>query len=224
MYLDIALTKSEILSPLGKMTWVATGQDADDQTRIEIHQAVIALVKAAGRPLSTSEIKERLTAVRGVNEYFGISPIDPLIRVQPGVWGINDRDVPLSREEQRELVEDLVRELDTKQSGIHASELSSVLPLQNCSPDAFLSIAIQDGRLKLAQGRYVYLTEWNNPRRETIGQAVSAVLEEATKPLTSEDIAILVERRVGRKCKKPVISQALQALEAEFNDSTRECA
>ena len=220
--LNIALTKSEILRPLGKMTWAATAQDTDDQARIGIHQAVIALVKTAGRPLSTSEIKERLTAVRGVNEFFQIHPIDPLIRVQPGVWGINDRDVPLSREEQRELVEDLVRELDAKQSGIHASELSSVLPLRGCSPDAFLSIAIQDGRLKLAQGRYVYLTGWGSSRRRTIRKAVSAVLEEATRPLLLEEIATLVEHWVGRKCDKPVISSALQALEADFNESTGE--
>ena len=64
--LDIALAKSKILSPLGKMTWAEAGQDTDDRTRIDVRQAVIAIVKSAGRPLSNGEIKERLTAVRGV--------------------------------------------------------------------------------------------------------------------------------------------------------------
>lgn len=220
--LDIALAKSKILSPLGKMTWAEARQDTDDRTRIDVHQAVIAIVKAAGRPLSTGEIKERLTAVRGVNEFFQISPVDPLIRVQPGVWGINDRDMPLSREEQAELVEALIQMLKEKQRGIHASELSGVLPLEDCPPDAFLSLAAQDEQLKIAQGRYVYLAEWGNPRRETIGHAVSAVLEKATKPLALDEIVSLVERRVGRKCDRPVISGALQALEAEFDEMTRE--
>ena len=220
--LDIALGGSRMLRPLGKMTWIAAGADTDDQSRIDVHRAVVAIVQAAGRPLSTSEIKERLTAVRGVNEYFQISPIDPLVRVQPGRWGINDRDVPIPRKEQRELVQQLVNILDKKQSGIHASELSGILPLQDRSPDAFLSIASQDVRLKIAQGRYVYLAEWGSPRRETIGHAVSAVLEGAARPLALGKIARMVASRIGRKIDKPVISGALQALEAEFNDAMGE--
>lgn len=220
--LDIALTGSSVLRPLGKMTWVAATADTNDQSRIDIHRAVVAIVKAAGRPLSTTEIKERLTAVRGVNEFFQINPIDPLIRVQPGRWGINDRDVPIPREQQRELVQKLVHLLDTSQSGIHVSELSHILPLQDSPPDAFLSIASQDQRLKVSQGRYVYLSEWGSPRRETIGQAVSAVLEFAARPLAFGQTAKLVEDRTGRKVDKPVISGALQAIEAVFNDATGE--
>lgn len=218
--LDIALLKSSMLRPLGKMTWIAAGVDTEDQSRIDVHQAVVAIVQSAGCPLSTSEIKERLTAVRGVNEFFQISPVDPLIRVQPGLWGINDRDVPFSREEQRELIEQLVRLLEEKQSGIHGSELSGVLPLLDCPTDAFLSIASQDDRLRIAQGRYVYLAQWGNPRRETIGHAVSAVLEGAGTPLTLERITGLVESRIGRRIDKPVISGALQALEAMFDSAT----
>ncbi len=220
--LDIALAGSEMLRSLGKMTWIAAAAYTDDQSRIDVHQAVVAIVQAAGHPLSTSEIKERLTAVRGVNEFFQISPIDPLIRMQSGVWGINDRDTPIARAEQLRLVEQLVRCLDEKQSGIHSSELPAILPLQDCSPDAFLSIASQDKRLKIAQGRYVYLSDWGSPRRETIGGAVSSVLAESARPLALAEIATAVENRVGRKIDTPIISGALQALEANFNDATRE--
>ena len=220
--LDIALSKSEMLKPLGKMTWAEVGQETDDGTRIGIHQAVISLVKAAGHPLRTKEIKDRLTAVRGIGEFLQISPIDPLIRLEPGVWGINERDVPLLREEQQGLVEELVRILEVAQSGIHASEICDVLPLRDCPLDAFLSIAIQDRRLNKAVGEYVYLTNWGSPRRETIGHAVSTVLKKACKPLLLNEIRDLVERRVGRKCERLVISRALQAFEAEFDELTRE--
>ena len=219
--LDIALTKSTILKPLGKMTWTADGDDSDEHNRVDIHQAIIAIVTAAGRPLSTSEIKERLTAVRGVNNLFQISMIDPLIRVQPGVWGLSNRDVPLSHEELRDLIEALVSELEAKQSGIHASELCSTLPLHDCPPDAFLSIAIQDKRLSIAQGRYVYLSEWDDPRRETVRQAVSVIIENANEPLALEHIATLVECRISRKCEKPTIYNALRALEAEYDTKAK---
>lgn len=218
--LDIALAGSEMLKPLGKMTWVAVANGTDNQPRIDVYQAVVAIVQAAGHPLSTAEIKERLTAVRGVNEFFQISPIDPLIRMQPGIWGINDRDVPISRERQQQLVEQLVRCLDERQSGIHASELPEILFLKDCSPDAFFSIASQDKRLKIAQGRYVCLADWETSRRETVGHAVSAVLEGSAGPLTLEEIVASVENRIGRKINKPIISGALQALEVEFNGAT----
>ena len=220
--LDIALAESKILSRLGRMTWAEAGPDIDDRTRVDVHQAVVAIVKSAGRPLSTGEIRERLTAVRGVNEFFQIFPVDPLIRVKPGMWGINERDVPLSREAQTKLVEDLVQILAEEQRGIHASELFGVLLLKDCTPDTFLSLAAQDRRLKVGRGRYVYLAEWGSPRRETIGYAVSAVLENASEPRALDEIVSLVERRVGRRCDRPVISAALQALEAEFNETTRE--
>ena len=218
--LDIALTSSEMLKSLGKMVWVAAAADTDNQPRIDVYQAVVAIVQAAGHPLRTAEIKERLTAVRGVNELFQISAIDPLIRVQPGIWGINDRDVPISREQQGQLTEKLVQYLGEKQLGIHATELPEILSLRGCSTDAFLSMASQDERLKIAHGRYVYLAEWGGPRREAIGQAVAAVLEGSGRSLTLEEIAVAAENRIGRRIDKPVVSGALQALEAEFDGAT----
>ena len=219
--LNIALSESKILRSLGKMTWVESKAETNNQSRIDLHQAVVAIVQAAGHPLSTTEIKERLTAVRGINEFFQISPIDPLIRMRPGLWGIRDRDLPISYNELQKLTEQLINVLQGKQCGIHASELHDVLPLHDCPPIAFLSIATKDERLKMAQGQYVYLAVWTSPRRETIGHAVSVVLEGAAKPLTLEKLAKLVENRIGRKIDKPVISGTLKALGAEFNDAAK---
>ncbi len=181
--LDIALAKSTVLRPLGKMIWIRSGQDADDQIRFDAHRACVAFLKSAGHPLDISEIKEHLTGVRGINGFFHHQPVDPLVRIQPGVWGVNDRDVPLSREKQARIVEMLVQMLEEKHCGIHISELSGILPLGDCSPGAFLSIAAQDGRLKISQARYAYLAEWEGPRRKTIGNAVPVVPEKADKPL-----------------------------------------
>ena len=108
-------------------------------------------------------------------------------------------------------MEELIQILEEDQRGVHASELPGVLLLKECPADAFLSLAAQDGRLKVAKGRYVYLAKWDGPRRETTGHAVSAVLENASESLTLDEIVSLVERRVGRKCDRPVISNALRA-------------
>lgn len=130
--------------------------------------------------------------------------------------------MPIPREGQRELVQEIVNLLDEKQSGIHASELSCILPLKNTPPDPVLSIASQDKRLKIAQGGYLYLADWGSSRRETICQALSAVLEAAARPLALGEIASLVESRIGRPIGMPLISCALQAIEADSNSATRE--
>ncbi len=158
--LNVALLQSKVLKPLGRMTWVVSADGTDDQTRIDIRKAIIKILKDAGRPLSIDEIKERLTITRGVNEFFQIQPVAPLVRMRRAVWGIKDRDLPLSHEEQQELIEKLVEKLKAKQSAIYVSELHNILPLQGCPIDAFLSIVIQDKRLKIGEGHYVYLTEW----------------------------------------------------------------
>ena len=159
--LDIALSRSKLLTRLNRMVWVKAGQD---DNRINIRQAIIAIIKKAGRPLKEYEIKERLEKIREVDEFFRILSIYPLIRVNPGTWGINDRDVPISLEQQQILIEKLIDKLKKKKSGIHLNELSGNLSLQNCPPYMFFSIASQDKRLKSTQGKYIYLAEWGSPR------------------------------------------------------------
>ena len=74
----------------------------------------------------------------------------------------------------------------------------------------------------MSQGRYIYLTEWGDPRRETVLKAVSTVLDNASEPLALEEIVTLVEHRVGRKCEKPTISAILRVLEVELDEGTQQ--
>lgn len=217
--LNIILSKSTLLKSLKRMTWVIAGQDADEKTRIDIHQAVVSILKDAGHPLTRNEIKERLLAVRGMGDLFQIHLVDPVIRIQRGVWGINDRDVPFSRLEQQELLNKLAIKLDEGESGIHAEELSNILDLQNCPPEAFFSIAIQDSRFKVKR-RYIYLAEWEDPRRETVKEAVLGVLKALTQPISLDQIAILVEQRIGWKCNRMNIYNSLRILGAIFDRKT----
>ena len=214
--LNIALSKSRLLTSLKRMTWAIAGQDADEKTRIDIHQAIISIVKDAGHPLTRREIKERLLAVRGMDDFFQIHLIDPLIRMQPGVWGINDRDVPFSRLEQQELLDKLAIKFNEKKSGVHVEELSNILDLRDCPPEAFFSIAIQDDRFKVKR-RYIYLAEWEGPRRETIDDAVLEVLKTLKPPNSVDEITVLVEQRIGWKCNRVNVYNSLRTLGASFN-------
>ena len=89
--IDIALQRSGSLERLGRMMWVATDLSSEQEiSRIDVRQAVITILRKAGRPLRTNEIRQRLVALRGVNEYLQIAAIDPVIRVGTALWGLND--------------------------------------------------------------------------------------------------------------------------------------
>ena len=138
---DYALRKASGLIRLGRMAWTA----ADDITageRIDIRDAVQSLVFDAGRPLTTAEIRQRLVALRGVNDTFQFSFSDPLIRVGPGLWGLNDRDVPVARTDQHALVDHLVANLASNGRGMHISEVPTDLdrPWSEITPQIVFSL------------------------------------------------------------------------------------
>ena len=125
--LDYLLRRSEVLQSLGRMTWVESKTGiATSADRVDIRQTIISLVEEAGRPLHTNEIRQRLVAVRGVNEHFQFGAFDPLIRLGTGLWGLNDRDLPIKRGDQPSLIEGLVETLNKKNSGIHISEIKDI--------------------------------------------------------------------------------------------------
>jgi hypothetical protein len=219
--LNIALRQSKSVKCLYKMTWVAKDEENSEQARIDIHQAIVAFVKSAGHPLTADEIKQNLIAVRGVNSTFAVTAVDPLIRMGGGLWGLNDRDVPIKRAEQRIYVDLLVEHLESKQSGMYRDEVADLLELNGFPIETFFSVLTQDSRLKVSTGRCVYLAMWGEPRRETVGRAVQAVLEGAIGPLQIEAIVRLVAERVARPCGKSQISAALKAIGAVYNEDAR---
>ena len=189
--LDFLLRKSRQLQRLGRMAWVAADDGAiTSATRIDIRQAVISLLEQAGRALSTGEIRQRLVALRGLNETFHIIPVDPVIRVGRGL-GVNDRDLPIKRSEQGRLTEHLLDVLRRKGSAVHFSEFH-LLKLEawpSVTPHLAFTLATLDPRLRVSSGQYLYLQEWGDPRRETPVECVRHVLTDAGRPLSIDAIA-----------------------------------
>lgn len=173
--LDFLLRGSTVLQCLGRMTWVEGHQGpATVFDRIDVRQAVISLVQEAGCPLTTGEIHQQLTALRGVNETFQIGAVDPLIRLGTSLWGLNDRDLPIKRGDQAALIEDLVATLHVKASGIHISEMDAPQAWPGLTATMIFSLASLDHRLHVGAGQYLYLDEWGSPpARVTVGSCAS---------------------------------------------------
>ncbi len=221
--LDHALRESGRLQRLGRMMWTSDTEITNNEfDRINLRQAVISILESSGRPLATKEIKQSLVAVRGVGRFFQLFPGDPLIRVGPRLWGLNDRDTTIKRDVQGALMDEIVGILMRRNSGIHASEIESLnlidRPDVSLSP-LVLSLAADNPRLRVSTGQYLYLAEWGHPRRVPVTQALKQILSTTVRPLTFPELCHLVEVETQRKCSKALVSTSLQVIGAIY-DST----
>ena len=214
---NIALWKSRTLSHVGRMLWEAPETDENSGNRVKIRQAVVSILENAGGPLEVSEIQEKVREERGLGENFQIFPDNDLIRVGRGKWGLNDRDVPVSRGDQPALLDRLAAALETRQVALHGSEVESALETGGFPIEALFSLAFRDPRLKVTRSRYVYLAEWGEPRRDSLPEAIKRVLREAASPLALRDVAIQVEERMGRAVDQVLLSSALKAVGAQYD-------
>ncbi|MDZ7872462.1 MAG: hypothetical protein U5N27_04370 [Rhizobium sp.] len=79
--LDIALKKSGYLESFGRMVWRRSGGEQYDlAARIDIKQAIVAVLFAADGPLEANEIRSRVREIRGLDKPFQIQISDPVLR------------------------------------------------------------------------------------------------------------------------------------------------
>lgn len=220
---DYCLRSARGLQRLGRMAWRGAEDAVHSSQRLEMRQAIEAVLMEAGRPLSTADLRQRLVALRGVNDIFQFSTADPLIRLGPGLWGLNDRDIPIPRADQRELFNDVVAILQARRSGIHVSEFPEALGNRWVEVPAhiIMSLCNFDQRLKVSLSQFVHLCEWEGPRRQTILQVVQALVGELAGTFTTDEVVQLVKERTELPFDTSQISACLRSSGAIYDSSNR---
>lgn len=221
--LNHALKKSPGLAYLGRMIW---GREQNwtrkTASRLDIRQAVLSLVEAAGRPLSTDEIRERMRTDRGVNEFFQIFPHGNLVRVGPRRWGLYPRDI--DREKFDALSAKLAQALEVAGKGLHLSEIPMAIGMHSSADeDEIRTIVSLSNRMgvKLDRGQYAYLEKWGASHRISVTDAMHSVVNEMTdKSISLEAIQERVCKLTQRPITKSTISSALQSTDLEWNPAT----
>lgn len=184
------------------MEWgKATGSSALD--RIEIVATCTNILTRAGRPLTLSEIRQQISEVRGVGEFFMLQTNEKVARVAPDTWGLLDRDFHLSSEQRRRLLDGLADHLEESERGLHISEINSTLQGWMHLPDGvtpymILSLSQTDSRLNVYKGQFVGLTAWGDSRRLTIADVLDRDVDDLRGPLSMNEIVQHVSGRVGR--------------------------
>jgi len=204
--ISITLSQSKRLIYLGRMIWASKSSGAKGAaSRLDMHQAVVSILIENGKPMPSSEIKEKLEAERGLNNYFQIQQEGLLVRVGPGTWGLMNRDVPFSDDELISLINAFKAVLIAKEKGIHSSELIDEIAIVEPvvrrvgSPILLLALAQKAEGLSVSLGQHLYLTEWEEARRMGVSEAVKYVLENAKhEGVTNQEgmagVAELIER------------------------------
>lgn len=206
--LNAALQMKSDLKYLGRLVWVLP--DADEQHRVDLRDAVIDVLDAAGKPLKTREINDRLSEFRGTNSILQIWNRDPVIRVGRGIWGLNDRDVVVKREQQPELIAKVFSALKQKGSGIHLDEVAQYIDIPpSMDVEALLSIAVLDDRIAVDVGRFAYLKEWGDSRRVSLKSALDRLMKQVPGPMSINDIKDWLEFTTERQIDRPAVSHAL---------------
>ena len=197
--LNIILKDSDRLTYLNRMVWVRSDSNQTVNDRIDMADAFTHILEENGRPLKGKEIKSRLSAVRGVSINLQIQPTDRMIQVGPDYWGLIDRDIGGTLEENSKKLDTLYSKLQERQKGIHVSEVYQYVSVCDNSSElpsayALLNLAQRDSRLYLGRSMYLGLAEWGgDTRRLNISTAVKKLMIEAKAPMSIAEINTRVE-------------------------------
>jgi hypothetical protein len=216
--INLALKESTYLVYLKRMIWGLRGQWAEGaDSRLDVTQAIISLIEESGRPMSTLEIREKLESVRGLNVHFQIWASSPLVRLGPGTWGLEGRDVNMAR--INFFITKLLAELTKRQEGMHLSEIVLFLNLRVDDEVAtIVSVGGKDG-LRIDKGQYCYLLSWGNSRRISTMEAAISTLRENPFGLPRFELHAYVEKLIRRPLDKTILSSILQNTEEVVFDT-----
>lgn len=223
---NIALQRSKSLAYLGRLMWAAAaGRKLTSVHRIDVHQAIVSLLRNERRPMNYLEIRGELAKERGLSDHFQILPRDPLIHLGRGLWGLLDRDLPLTEIEQGAVFDEIEEVLRQRQSGLHVTEIVEKLTKtrelsEGIDGTTLIALAQRSGRMRVSYGQYLYLTEWGEPRRMQLADAVKTALKKSPNGLHAQELVEAASVLIGRPINRDAIYGPLSTIGAEWSEKT----
>ena len=205
---NILLSQHSAANYLGRLVWAMDSGSTATQDRLDIADLCEAVLEEAGRPLTKQELRSRIEKVRGLNENFLPQISDRVVRVARGHWGLVDRDLGVSRTNQKRALDALARALSSRGRGLHVTELFGALAEIDFTPDPeldeseLLGIAQQDPRFRVGRGQLIGLSQWQSLRRTTLKEAFQLLRESMSGPVGSAQLhqrfCEIIEREIPR--------------------------
>lgn len=223
--LNLILSRQQSITYLNRMVWARADSNQTADARIDMADAFTQILEVNGTPMKGSELRAKLSEIRGVDKQLQIHPSEKMIQIGRDLWGLIDRDLGASKDENSKALDTLERHLEKSQRGIHLSEVKDTMRQANIGnyspPYALFNLAQRDERFYLAKAMLLGLSKWEGDvRRLNITQAVKKVLSEMQAPMTLSEIQSKVESLSGLNKKSP-ITNILSNQKAYFNPETK---
>jgi hypothetical protein len=127
--LNFVLSGSDKLQYLGRFVWqLKGGARLSTHDRIDFRNAVESVLARAKKPLTTPEIFETIQATRGLSKVAQIHPNESVVRLGPGLWGLRSRDLQLSRQSIKKILDKIHQQLEREDGSLSAEQLVGFLP------------------------------------------------------------------------------------------------
>jgi hypothetical protein len=216
--INMALHNTKSFVYMRRMVWGLKNSWAESAAqRLDVRQAVMALLESEGRPLTTVEIRAKLLADRGVNVHFQIHPTGNLIRIGAGIWGLANRDIRIDQPDQ--LLDQLSKHMDQTQEGVHISEAPALFDHLGADDAQALWGYGKNKGMRIDRGQYIYPGTWSTSRRVWPNEAVRRALQENHGfGINHDDICDYVNQSCKRIVPRILVSQMLAVMDgAIFN-------
>lgn len=226
--LTIILKESSEFVYLQRLVWALKSTGATGSAnRIDRLQATIAAIQEAGQPLTSKQIRERISEERGLGKYFLIFPDGPLVKVDASKWGLIDRDVPLTTSQITEFYAKLEEALKRRDKAVHLSELQdfvrTFLPVAaTLDPNCLVSLATRSSKFASTNSDYIYLREWGGPKRIGLLEACRRVFQDADgSGISKADFLSRVCELIERDISSPELNGCFANLGAVYDPITK---
>ena len=189
---------------LNRGVFSADLNQAASSDRIQMHQAIESILLRECRPMSGEDIRKALSEIRGIPRACQILPTDNVVKIDATHWGLLNRDVEISSEDQVRLVKCLRDALVASGCGIHISEVGDICTKAigvDLDPVLIFSLCGRygEGQVKTSVSEYLYLNEWGGTRRMSISGAVIEALGSMRMAFSSKELVEKASQILGRE-------------------------
>lgn len=226
--LGICLELSGKFNCLGRMIYLLKEEDSigSKTKRIEFSQFIEAVLDRSPTPMKTDEITQKVSNDRGLSGFSQILPIGRIVSTDRSTWGLLDKHLGLSDKDYAVLVEEIVSILRTKGTGLTEAELVTELPKDSLAnrfsdnPYIIFSLCTKSKQCK-KDDDFLYLREWDEPRRMTMRGAVLQVISSMPpEGLAIKDIVFKTVHLYGKDLVKENIYAVMRNAGAIYVEDT----
>lgn len=198
---NIILKPTKQLRYLGKWSWKNKTANDEAAERLHVRIAIYDALKSAGHALRVEELQDLVSQARGIGDIFNVHPNELYSRVDPGTWGLLDRDFVLSLPEQEHLKNYLFDQLTASGRSFHKSELLRTIthlnPPAELTDNQMLGILIADSRFKSWHGGFTGLNGWTDSGRKTFTAVLKEIAESVTGTIQADEIVARARSELG---------------------------